>query len=95
VSPQETEESIFRLLLRVGLLIIDDVGKFRPHDLSFLQRVYFRIMDERTGNELPVILVTNMDYTELEGHLGGATTDRLKGMCGQNGFIEMTGPSQR
>jgi len=92
---QETEDAVFRQLLGAGLLIVDDVGKFRSYELSFTQKVYFRLLDKRMGNERPVILVTNLSTDELEQYLGGATADRLRGMCGEDGFIEITGPSQR
>ena len=91
----ETEENIYQELLRVPLLIIDDVGKLVPRDLSFLQGVYYRLIDGRYGEDKPVIITTNLDSVALENHIGGACADRLREMCGKTGFVKMTGTSYR
>ncbi len=91
----ETEDTIYKNLIETGLLIIDDVGKVRPRDLSFLQGVYYRIIDERYGNNDPIIITTNLSPAELEKHIGGASADRLREMCGKNNIIVMTGKSYR
>ena len=93
-SEDETEEDIYRFLDKFPLLIIDDVGKVRPRDLNFLQGVYFRIIDSRYCNEQPIILTTNLDLTELEEFIGGASADRLREMVGKN-FVKMIGTSYR
>lgn len=90
----ETEEQVYSKLDHYDLLIIDDVGKVRPRDYSFLQGVYFRIIDGRYVNEQSIILTTNLDYAELEAHIGGASADRLREMAGKN-FIKMLGKSYR
>ena len=91
----ETEEEIYTTLQAYQLLIIDDVGKVRPRDYSFLQGVYFRIIDDRYTNEIPIILTTNLDANELEAHIGGASADRLREMFGKEGFIILKGQSYR
>jgi DNA replication protein DnaC len=91
----ETEETIYRSLLQPDLLIIDDVGKVRPRDLSFLQGVYYRIIDDRYIEEKAVILTTNLSLEELEQHIGGACSDRLREMCGKDRIIVMAGQSYR
>ena len=91
---EETEEDVYHGLEKFALLVIDDVGKVRPRDYSFLQSVYFRIIDSRYSNEMPIILTTNLGFTELENHIGGAGSDRLREMCGEN-FVKMTGKSYR
>lgn len=90
----ETEEMVFSELMYCGLLVIDDVGKVKPRDLSFLQSVYYRIIDGRYGQMLPIIITTNLDVVKLEEHLGGACADRLVQMCGKN-FVRMAGKSYR
>lgn len=92
---EETEEDVYQKLAKYELLVIDDVGKVRPRDFSFLQSVYFRIIDDRYSNELPIILTTNLSFTELEAHIGGACADRLLEMAGKENFILMTGKSYR
>ena len=90
----ETEEGIYQKLESYNLLILDDVGKVHPRDFSFLQGVYYRVIDSRYVNEQPVILTTNLGYVELEEHIGGASADRLREMCGEN-FVVMKGKSYR
>ena len=91
----EKDEDIYQQLSRVDLLILDDVGKVRPRDPAFLQGVYYRIIDDRYTGEVPVILTTNLDYAELEAHTGGASADRLREMCGKDGFLKLVGKSYR
>ena len=93
-NENEREIDVYKKLLSVPLLIIDDVGKVRPKDFSFLQGVYYQVIDGRYINEDPVILTSNLSFVELEKHIGGACADRLKEMCGKN-FIKMAGKSQR
>lgn len=91
----KTDEDVFLALDGFPLLIIDDVGKVRPRDYSFLQGVYFRIIDDRYVNNQYIILTTNLDFKELEEHIGGASADRLREMCVKKGFIKMVGKSYR
>lgn len=90
----ESERAVYKHLNTVSLLIIDDVGKVRPHDYSFLQGVYFQIIDERYVTEKPIILTSNLNFSDLEKHIGGACADRLKEMCNGN-FVKMVGESYR
>lgn len=90
----DTDEKIYERLIAYRLLVIDDVGKVRPRDLSFLQGVYYRIIDGRYTSGLPIILTTNLSFEELENHIGGACADRLREMCGDN-FVKMAGKSYR
>lgn len=90
----ETEADIYEQLENVSLLIIDDVGKVKPRDYSFLQSVYFRVIDSRYCSELPIVMTTNLSLTELEVHIGGASADRLREMAGKN-IVKMAGKSYR
>jgi DNA replication protein DnaC len=92
---RETDEQIYLALERLRLLIIDDIGKDSPRDLSFVQRVWFRIIDGRYGAQRPLVLTTNLDRAEFEQHIGGASADRLMQMCGPKGLIAMRGTSYR
>lgn len=91
----ETEDSIYKSLSYYPLLVIDDVGKIRPRDLSFTQSVYFNIIDQRYSDGDDIILTSNLDLDGIEEHIGGACADRLREMCGKSGFIKMTGQSYR
>lgn len=94
-EPADTDEKILARLGRYELLIIDDVGKVRPRDYNFLQTVYFRIIDDRYTADRPVVLTTNLGLGDLDNHIGGACSDRLREMCGRSGFIIMKGVSYR
>jgi DNA replication protein DnaC len=91
----ETEDKVYGELQSPDLLVIDDVGKVRPRDLSFLQGVWFSVIDARYAEQTPVLLTTNLSLAELEEHTGGACADRLREMCGRSGFIMMQGESYR
>ena len=91
---EETEQKIYRELTRNTLLVIDDIGKTRPKDYSFVQSVIFRIIDSRYVNEQPTIITTNLDYVDFEEHIGGACADRLREMCGAN-IVKLQGKSYR
>ena len=96
---QETEESIYKRLTTVPLLILDDVGKEDVSDPRFVQRVLFAIIDGRYQNMLPIVMTANLNPDELDAHLGGtrgnsASIDRLAEMTG-NVFWEIRGKSYR
>ena len=91
----ETEETVYRLLSMYPLLIIDDVGKIKPRDMSFTQSVYFRIINQRYNDGKQIVITTNLDGAGLNNHIGGACADRLFEMAGANGFIFLTGKSYR
>ena len=91
----ETEEQVYVDLERVRLLIIDDVGKDPPRDLSFVQRVWYRIIDGRYRSNRPLVITTNLAPADLEHHIGGACADRLNEMVGAHGLIAMKGTSYR
>lgn len=95
----ETEEDIYRRLIRVPLLILDDVGKEEVSDPRFVQRVLFAVIDGRYQNMLPMVITANLNPDELDLHLGGnrdnsASMDRLAEMTG-NMFWELKGKSYR
>lgn len=95
----ETEEDIYRHLIRVPLLILDDVGKEEVSDPRFVQRVLFAVIDGRYQNMLPIVITANLNPDELDLHLGGnrdnsASMDRLAEMTG-NVFWELKGKSYR
>jgi DNA replication protein DnaC len=95
----ETENDVFNQLIRVPLLILDDVGKEERADPRFVQRVLFAIIDGRYRLTLPIVLTTNLSPEQLSAHLGGergneASYDRLVEMTGGK-FIQLKGESYR
>lgn len=91
----ETEQAVYAHITRTQLVIVDDVGKLQPKDSSFLQGVWFTLLDDRYSTGSPMVLTTNLSPDQLETHIGGACADRLREMCGKKGFIVMAGTSYR
>lgn len=96
---RESESDILNELIARPLLVIDDIGKRRQKDLSFVQRILFAVIDGRYKNLRPVVITTNLNPDELEKYFSGgakdeAIMDRLVEMTGKS-FIEMTGESYR
>ncbi|KKN50930.1 hypothetical protein LCGC14_0627950 [marine sediment metagenome] len=95
----ETEEDVYNYIINVPLLIVDDMGKEDVADPRFVQRVWFRIINGRYDNMLPIVLTANMSPDGLAKHLGGsrnneASFDRLYEML-QGVFYEVRGESYR
>lgn len=91
----ETEEGVFRHLTLVKYLFIDDVAKYQPKDLNFVQRVFYRVINARSLTHKPIFMTANLGKAGLEEYIGGASADRLRGMCGQQNIVTMTGKSYR
>lgn len=95
----ETESDIYRELITIPLLVIDDMGKEEVSDPRFVQRVLFAIVNGRYENMLPLVITANLNPDMLDRHLGGdrgnsATFDRLAEMTG-NVFREICATSYR
>ena len=94
----ETELSIYQNVLRNDYLFIDDVGKVKPRDGSFLQGVYFYLIDKIYNEDCAAYclgIATNLTLEELGQHIGGACEDRLTELCGRSNLVRMTGKSHR
>lgn len=72
-----TEESIITPLAEVDVLAIDDIGKTKPANKDFLQRVMFDLIDRRWSEGKHIIATTNLDLPGIKRHLGEAAADRL------------------
>ncbi len=94
---RETEEEVYRKLRGTKLLVMDDVGK-EPATLH-TSRVYFYIMDQRYGDGLPVMLISNKNLEGLREFLGNdeaarATISRIYEMV-QGKEHQLPGPDHR
>lgn len=76
---KEGEETILRSLSNAELLILDDLGTEQKTEWG-LSRIY-NIIDSRYRNELPIIVTTNIDITDLEEMYHKRSYDRLMEMC--------------
>ena len=79
-NQHEREEDIYRELMGVRLLLLDDVGKEKPSD--FTRQLYWSVIDERVTSGLPVIITCRLPLDSLAELMGEDTVDRLYGMTG-------------
>ncbi len=85
------------------ILMIDDLGKYKPEKLNFLQRILFEIVNIRYVKRSPTILTTNLTNEELQDYIGDYSYDRILGMIrytDKNGkavhpIYELKGESRR
>ncbi len=93
----ETEEDVFESLRHAPLVVVDDVlkeslGEVLPR--AHALRVYFRLVDERYSERLPLMLVSNANLLGERQPLGEATTSRLAEMTERH-FVQVTGADRR
>lgn len=90
----ETAEDIYRVLIGVPLLVLDDVGKEKPSDHT--RQVYYHLINERLNRELPVLVSSNKDPESdaMADVMHGATVSRLLGMT-RGEVLELSGADQR
>lgn len=58
------------------LLVIDEVGAFQMSEHE--KAIFTSIMDKRYENELPTVLVSNLDFEGLKAEIGDRNIDRLR-----------------
>lgn len=63
----------------IPILILDDLGAHNYTEWS-RNRIY-SILNYRMNEQLPTIITTNLDFDEIEQHLGERTCSRLLQMC--------------
>ena len=93
-----SESDIINGLIKVRLLIIDDIGKRKIQDSRFTQRTLFSIIDGRYNADRPIVITANLSPEGIRDFLGGvdneASFDRLWGMA-KGKAIPMEGKSFR
>lgn len=95
----ENEQEVINYYKTVPLLIVDDVAKEEVGDPRFVQRTWFKIINGRYNNLLPIVITANKSINELRPHFSGGTgnnaiSDRLIEMT--NGkFVLLKGISYR
>lgn len=73
---RETEIDVYRAFRRPDLLIIDEIGRQICTDAEKL--AFFEVINERYENCKPMILVSNLQVSELKQYITEAGFDRLK-----------------
>lgn len=89
-----SEQQVINNFKSAPLLIIDDILKMKPADLTFAQRIYYEILDHRYSRGLPVYATAQKTTQELVASLSAPVMDRLIVLTGKN-EINMRGQSQR
>ncbi len=74
-----TEFDLLDIARTIPILIMDDLGAHNYTDWS-RNRIY-SILNYRMNEQLPTIITTNLDFEEIEHHLGERTCSRLLQMC--------------
>lgn len=94
----ETEDGLSRSLSRVGVLMIDDLGKASPTDFT-LSRL-FRVVNDRYNNLLPMIFTTQYSRPELIERLASKGDEDtalaiVSRLCEMSRTVHMTGNDRR
>lgn len=71
-----TESEAFASLVEPSLLIIDEVGATKPTEFELA--TLFAIINGRYEEQLPTIVISNIDTKELGAVLGDRSVDRLR-----------------
>ena len=88
-SPQ-TEEEVFNDFTTVKFLVIDEVGRSLKREKEI--EILSYILRKRYDNQLPTIVISNLEKKVLLKNLGEAVVDRLRETATS---IEFTGESYR
>lgn len=86
----ETETQVYQSLLEPELLVIDEVGVQSGSDNEI--RIITRVINERYEDRKPVLLLTNLDFQQMETLLGERIMDRF---CDESFVLEFNWPSYR
>lgn len=76
---------------RRTLLVVDEVGAFQMTEHE--KAIFTSIMDKRYENELPTVLVSNLDFEGLKAEIGDRNIDRLREDGGK--VVQFTWESSR
>lgn len=73
---EKTEEQLIKHLSELDLLIIDEVGMGFDSDTE--KMFIFDVIDGRYQNELPTILISNLNLDGIKNSIGDRAIDRLR-----------------
>ncbi len=72
----EERVNIIKNCTTTSMLIIDEIGK--QSNTAAEKNLFFHIVEERYRNELPTLLISNLDLRSFEDFVGLSISDRLK-----------------
>lgn len=73
---QNTEGEVLQLFTSPDLLIIDEVGATKSSEFELA--TIFAIINTRYEDNLPTVVITNLEAAELKNAIGDRCTDRLR-----------------
>jgi len=76
---EASESDLLDVARTVPILVLDDLGAHNYTEWS-RNRIY-TILNYRMNEQLPTIITTNLNFDEIEQHLGERTCSRLLQMC--------------
>lgn len=71
-----TEQQAIDALVRVDLLIIDEVGVQRGTESE--EHLLFEVINERNGYYAPTILISNLPVPDVQKYIGSRAMDRMR-----------------
>jgi DNA replication protein DnaC len=75
----ENKEYMLDKALKSKILIIDDFGVEKQTE--WVIDTFYKIINERYNNNLPVFISTNLNVKEIKDYFGERVLSRLYGMC--------------
>lgn len=73
---ESSESDVFKTLESPGLLIIDEIGATKSTEFEI--STLFALINARYEAQLPTVIITNLDATEISGAIGERSADRLR-----------------
>jgi DNA replication protein DnaC len=70
-------------------LIMDDFGKEYAANMEWAREQFYKLIN-RIHEHKSFLLTSNLTPAELGERIGGASMSRLIGMCGPDGFVDMS-----
>lgn len=93
-----TTAEYIREFRRARFLILDDFGTeaVKSDSLPWWQEQLYKIFNYAYDTRQPLLITSNLTPDQLMDWIGGKNWSRLDGLCGGDGFINMSGiPDQR
>ncbi|WP_034382988.1 ATP-binding protein [Deinococcus sp. YIM 77859] len=73
-----TERQALQMLIAPDLLVLDDLGAGETDTAAVERRLLYLALEDRQNARKPCIITTNLNPTELAGHLGARNLGRLQ-----------------
>lgn len=80
----DSDDDVIKRLCRARVLVIDDLGKEyskKTDGWSWAQEQFFRVINARYENYMPLVITTNFDIRKLTEAMGDAIVSRIIECC--------------